>query len=785
MMHGRPWGLAIVAVLTTLVPVQTASAASGVGAAAQTDAPTIAIQATVDYPYATWVPADPSNYSVANRTRDYPIDMIVIHDTESSAAQAIQEFQTAGWNGSAHYVVAADGSITQMVLEKDIAWHAGNWDYNTRAIGIEHEGYAYAYPTQYTPIEYNVSAQLAAYICSRWGVPMDRTHVIGHSEVPDPNNPGLYGGEDHHTDPGPYWDWNNYMSQAQYYASRMPSPPHLMLPYVVPTNGGATISWSPRTCHTPVASYQVTAQPGNISMSLPGTATSATLTGLVNGTSYTITVTATNADGSDSLTYTVIPSPPCATPTLTAAPTSGATGTGSTFTARTATCTNPTYRFWIQPPGGSWEIARDYSKTNTFNWTGSGAAGTYRTEVDALQQTSSLSYDAVFNLTYAVTGCSGASLTPNLPSPQSPGTALVLTGSANCPGTAEYRFWEFDPGSRWSMVRDYSPTATWNFNTAGLPFGSYALEVDVRDHGGTAAYESVANITYVLGCPTPTLTASPSSPGSTGSAVSFTASSSCANPLYRFWIAPPGGAWSIAQDYSRATTFNWAGTGATGTYRVEVDVRDQASPAAYDSVTNLTYVVAGCTSAGMTTNKGSPQPTGTAMVAFTGSATCPGTPDYRFWMRAPGGSWSIVRDYSPTATLSWNTANLPAGAYAWEVDVRDHGVTDSYEKVFNMTYTLAACTGATLTPDKPSPQPAGTPIVLTGSASCLGTPQYRFWMRVPGGAWTIVQDYSPSATLNWTTTGKPAGTYNLEVDVRNTGSTAVYETVANVTYVLN
>ena len=25
--------------------------------------------------------------------------------------------------------------------EADIAWHAGNWTYNTRSIGIEHEGY--------------------------------------------------------------------------------------------------------------------------------------------------------------------------------------------------------------------------------------------------------------------------------------------------------------------------------------------------------------------------------------------------------------------------------------------------------------------------------------------------------------------------------------------------------------------------------------------------------------------------------------------------------------------
>ena len=778
-MPRRLWGLALLAVLTTLVPVQTANA-SGSGATAPT-----AIPATGDYPYATWVPADSSNFTVSNRPRSYPVDMIIIHDIEGTAGDAIATFRTPGVTKSAHYVVGGDGSLTQMVLEKDIAWHAGNWDYNTGAIGIEHEGFASGYPYGYTAIEYNVSAQLAASICSRWGVPMDRTHVIGHYEVPDPNNPGLYGGEEHHSDPGPYWDWNNYMSQAQYYASRMPSPPHLMLPSAVPSNRAATISWSPRTCHTPVASYQVTAQPGNISMSLPGTSTSATLTGLTNGTTYTVTVTATNADGTDSLTYTVIPSPPCATPTLTAAPTSGATGSGSTFTATTSTCTNPTYRFWVQQPGGSWEIAKNYSATNTFNWTGSGSAGAYPIEVDVRQQTSSLSYDAVFNLTYAVNGCSHASLTPNLPSPQSPGTALVLTGAANCPGPAEYRFWEFDPGSRWSMVRDYSPTASWNFNTTGLPFGSYALEVDVRDHGGTAAYESVANITYVLGCPKPTVNASPASSASTGTVVSFTATSSgCTNPLYRFWIAPPAGAWSIAQDYSPANTFNWT-TATAGTYRVEVDVRGQASGAAYDSVTNTMYVVAGCTAAGLTPDKASPQATGTATVLMTSSATCPGTPEYRLWMRAPGGSWSIVRDYSPTATFSWNTASLPAGAYAWEVDVRDHGATVSYEKVFNLTFTLAGCTAAMLNTDKPSPQTAGTTILLTGSASCLGTPQYRFWMRAPGGAWSVLQDYSPGATLNWNTTGKPAGTYGFEVDVRNAGSTEIYETVANITYGLN
>src|SRR5260370_35291984 len=85
-----------------------------------------------------------------------------------------------------------------------------------------------AQPTWDTPAMYQGSAHLAASICSRWGVPMDRTHVIGHSEVPDPNNPGLYGGTDHHTDPGPYWDWTNYMTLPQQYAVALPSPPRLI-----------------------------------------------------------------------------------------------------------------------------------------------------------------------------------------------------------------------------------------------------------------------------------------------------------------------------------------------------------------------------------------------------------------------------------------------------------------------------------------------------------------------------------------------------------------------------
>ena len=38
-------------------------------------------------------------------------------------------------------MVGSAGQVAQMVPERDIAWHAGNWPYNETSIGIEHAGF--------------------------------------------------------------------------------------------------------------------------------------------------------------------------------------------------------------------------------------------------------------------------------------------------------------------------------------------------------------------------------------------------------------------------------------------------------------------------------------------------------------------------------------------------------------------------------------------------------------------------------------------------------------------
>ncbi|MEU6737360.1 N-acetylmuramoyl-L-alanine amidase [Streptomyces physcomitrii] len=157
---------------------------------------------TSDYPPAESKPASTQNYTVSSRPSSYSLDYVVIHVTQETYADTLKIFQNPAKQVSAHYVVRSkDGHVAQCVREKDIAWHAGNWDYNTRSIGIEHEGWVDK-PQYFTDAMYIQSAKLTASICDKYGIPKTRTHILAHAEVP---------GTDH-TDPGPHWDWQRYIS---------------------------------------------------------------------------------------------------------------------------------------------------------------------------------------------------------------------------------------------------------------------------------------------------------------------------------------------------------------------------------------------------------------------------------------------------------------------------------------------------------------------------------------------------------------------------------------------
>ncbi|MGI8968100.1 MAG: N-acetylmuramoyl-L-alanine amidase [Chloroflexota bacterium] len=156
-----------------------------------------------EYPQATWEPADYNNYRDARRPAGHPIRYVVIHDTEGSCASAVNTFQDPSAQTSAHYLVCQDGIVIQLVHERDIAYHAGNWPINQESIGIEHEGYRdHDY---YTRAQYLASAALVQYLTRKYGIAPNRNFIFGHENVPAAN----------HTDPGPNWNWAYYMSQIR------------------------------------------------------------------------------------------------------------------------------------------------------------------------------------------------------------------------------------------------------------------------------------------------------------------------------------------------------------------------------------------------------------------------------------------------------------------------------------------------------------------------------------------------------------------------------------------
>ena len=157
-----------------------------------------------------------TNFTQAQRPNG-AIRFIVIHVSEGSFLGTVSWLRDPRAHASANFVVSRDGAVQELVPLHDIAWHAGNWAMNTRSVGIENVGYSDD-PTGFTPSEYRAAAKIAAVVARRSLIPVDRQHIIGHYQVPDPNDPLQGGGIDGHTDPGPYWHWGYFMNLVERFA---------------------------------------------------------------------------------------------------------------------------------------------------------------------------------------------------------------------------------------------------------------------------------------------------------------------------------------------------------------------------------------------------------------------------------------------------------------------------------------------------------------------------------------------------------------------------------------
>jgi N-acetyl-anhydromuramyl-L-alanine amidase AmpD len=112
---------------------------------------------------------------------------------------------------SAHYLVTKRGELYQLVKDEDTAWHAGivnkpNWSLydgtnpNSYTLGIEHEALA---GEALTEQQYQATLWLHRQLIGKWGIPLDRDHIIGHYRLDSVNRPN---------DPGPAFSWDRLFS---------------------------------------------------------------------------------------------------------------------------------------------------------------------------------------------------------------------------------------------------------------------------------------------------------------------------------------------------------------------------------------------------------------------------------------------------------------------------------------------------------------------------------------------------------------------------------------------
>src|SRR5207253_1108909 len=261
-----------------------------------------------------------------------------------------------------------------------------------------------------------------------------------------------------------------------------------------------------------------------------------------------------------------------------------------------------------------------------------------------------------------------------------------------------------------------------------------------------------------------------------GVSITFTASASGGTAPYQYkWWLWNGTAWNIVQDWNGSATLVWTPTVANPNYQVIAWVRSAGNTTdTFESYLPRAFAInppAPATLTGITTDKPAPEAPGVT-ITFTAAAT-PGAASYLSLHDAlPISAWNIVQDWNGSATLVWTptVANPNYQVIAW---VRSAGNTvDTFESYKQLAFAINPPGPATLTgitTDKPAPQGPGVTITFTASASGGTAPyQYKWWLW-NGTAWSIVQDWSASATFVWRPT-TPNAAYQVIAWVRSAGN---------------
>lgn len=142
------------------------------------------------------------------------IDKVIIHHNAGnlsvSGCHSVWESREA----SAHYQVCSDGTIGQLIWDRDTAWHASDFYANTTSIGIEHAD-CQSGPWRISGACLDAGAHLVAAVCRFYGLgrPEWGVNLFGHSDFAPTECPASLaeGGSQH----------DEYVARAQWWYDAM------------------------------------------------------------------------------------------------------------------------------------------------------------------------------------------------------------------------------------------------------------------------------------------------------------------------------------------------------------------------------------------------------------------------------------------------------------------------------------------------------------------------------------------------------------------------------------
>ena len=501
-----------------------------------------------------------------------------------------------------------------------------------------------------------------------------------------------------------------------------------------------------------------------------GAALAASFT-VVNDTTIHATVSSVGMTGFISLTtpggtatsqqpFTFIPAPYITAFT----PDSGGPGTvvtitGAYFTGATAVAFGGTAAV-------SYTVVNDATITATV---GSGTTGliTVTTPGGTGTSTDTFTFNSMLTAVTLTT-------TPN--SPQLAGTAITLSATATGGTNVQFQFWLYNPAvtPAWSQLQAYSssPTCIW---TPALT-GSYLISLTAKD--GVTGTEVNATAWYTIATPLTavSVTPSPASPQPPGTMITLTAAATGGtNVQFTFWLYNPNASpgWSQAQAFSALNSYQWTPT-APGAYLFSVTAQDATGTQVN---TMLWYTIAGTplTAVGVIPSLASPEPPNTA-ITLTATATGGTNVQFMFWLynSAAMPAWSQVQALSSSNSYLWTPT--ATGSYLFSVTAQDATGTQVNTMLW---YTIggAPLTAVSVTPSLASPQPPGTAITLTATATGGTNVQFMFWLYNPAASpgWSLAQAFSAADSYQWTPAA--TGSYMFSITAQDASGTTVNTTL--------